>query len=588
MFKLFRVLSPKEYILAVMVVLLICCQVFLDLSLPDYMSEITMLVQTEGSALAEIYTAGGKMLVCAFGSLICTVLAAGIAAKIASQFSFITRSKVFEKVMAFSMNEVNTFSISSLITRTTNDITQVQMLIIIGMQMLVKAPLTAIWAIYKISNKNMTFTIATCIGIAILVTIVARCLSIAMPKFKIMQTLTDNINKVSKERLDGLDVVRAYNAEAYEAEKFEACNEELTSTNRFIGKTMAFLMPSIQTISNGLILAIYILGASLINEAVGMDKMTLFSDMIVFSSYAMLIIMAFVMLCMVFMMIPRATVSAKRINEVLDTKESIVEGEQTDGVSGKTGEIEFKNVDFKYPNGEDYVLHDISFTAKKGEVIAFIGSTGCGKTTLINLVARFYDVTSGEILVNGVNVKEYKKSALTNIIGYVSQKATLFTGTIKSNIIFGDNMKMAMDNGLSMAMDTSQATEFVSNLDNKEEAHVAQGGGNLSGGQKQRVSIARAIYKRPEILIFDDSFSALDYKTDRKLRDELHKTCGDATRLIVGQRIGTIKDADKIIVLDDGKIAGMGKHQELLVNCEVYKQIALSQLSEEELAHGER
>ncbi len=588
MFKLFQVLSPKEYILSVMVILLICFQVFLDLSLPDYMSEITMLVQTEGNALGDIYTAGGKMLFCAFGSLICTVLAAGIAAKIAAQFSFITRSMVFEKVMSFSMNEVNTFSISSLITRTTNDITQVQMLIIIGMQMLVKAPLTAIWAIYKISNKNMTFTIATCIGVAILVTIVARCLTIAMPKFKIMQTLTDNINKVSKERLDGLNVVRAYNAESYEAEKFEVCNEELTSTNRFIGKTMSFLMPSIQTISNGLILAIYLLGASLINEAVGMDKLTLFSDMVVFSSYAMLIIMAFVMLCMVFMMIPRATVSAKRINEVLDTKESVIEGEKTEGVTGKTGEIEFRNVSFKYPNGEDYVLQDISFTAKKGEVVAFIGSTGCGKTTVINLVPRFYDVTDGEILVNGVNVKEYKKSTLTNIIGYVSQKATLFTGTVKSNIIFGDNMKLAMEGGLATALDTSQATEFVSGLDKKEEAHVAQGGGNLSGGQKQRISIARAIYKQPEILIFDDSFSALDYKTDRKLREELSKTCGDATRLIVGQRIGTIKDADKIIVLDDGQIAGMGKHQDLLKECEVYKQIALSQLSEEELSHGER
>ncbi len=392
---------------------------------------------------------------------------------------------------------------------------------------------------------------------------------------------------MSKESLDGLNVVRAYNAEEYQARKFEKANKELTNTNLFTSRTMSFLMPSIQMISSGLVLAVYLVGATLINEAVGPDKIILFSDMIVFSSYAMQVIMSFMMLVMVFMLLPRASVSARRINEVLDTKDSIVEGSATEGLENRQGEIEFKNVSFKYPLAEDYVLKNISFTAKKGEVVAFIGSTGCGKSTVINLLPRFHDVSEGEVLVNGLNVKEYTKNALNSLIGYVSQRSVLFTGTIKSNVAFGDNDSPKKDKeDLASSIDIAQASDFVTNLEDNYNAHVAQGGRNFSGGQKQRISIARAVYREPEIFIFDDSFSALDYKTDRKLRETLQEECKDATMLLVGQRIGTIKDADKIIVLEDGEIAGMGKHRDLLENCDVYKQIALSQLSEEELKNG--
>ncbi|MFI3253503.1 MAG: ABC transporter ATP-binding protein [Eubacteriales bacterium] len=587
MLKLFKNLDKSDFVLVAFIICLIFAQVYLDLALPDYMSEITKLVQTEGSAMEDIYQAGGKMLLCALGSLSIAVVVAVCAAKIAANFSFITRGKIFEKVMGFSMKEVNSFSTSSLITRTTNDITQIQTLIVMGMQMMIKAPLTAIWAIYKISNNNGTFTLATGIAMAILMAVVSVCLSLAIPRFRSLQTLTDNVNQVAKTRLDGLAVVRAYNAEAYEDEKFEVVNQDITSTNLFVGRTMSFLMPSIQSISSGLTLSFYLLGASLINQAAGMEKLTIFSDMVVFSSYAILIIMSFIMLCMVFMMYPRAAVAGKRINEVLDSTPTIQEGTKEDGLAGKKGEVEFKNVSFKYPDADDYVLKDISFTAKHGEIVAFIGSTGCGKSTVLNLVPRFYDVTQGEVLINGINVKQYKKTALNGLIGYVSQRATLFTGTVKSNVIFGDNEDNAHDEEhLENSLETAQAEEFVQSLDGQEDAAVAQGGGNFSGGQKQRISIARAIYRDPEIFIFDDSFSALDYKTDRKLRDTLNIECKESTRLIIGQRIGTIKDADKIVVLDCGRIVGMGKHFDLLENCEVYKQIALSQLSEEELSHG--
>ncbi len=587
MIKLFKSLDKSDFVLMAFILVLICGQVYLDLALPDYMTEITKLVQSEGSVMEDIYLAGAKMLGCAFGSLAIAIVVAVFAAKIAANFSYITRGKVFEKVMGFSMREVNSFSASSLITRTTNDITQVQMLIVMGMQMMIKAPLTAIWAITKISNNNTDFTIATGIAMVILLSIVGTCLSMAIPRFRSLQTLTDNVNRVAKARLDGLAVVRAYNAEAYEDEKFEVVNEDITSTNLFVGRTMSFLMPSIQTISSGLTLSIYLIGASLINQAVGMDKLTIFSDMVVFSSYAILIIMSFLMLCMVFMMYPRAAVAAKRINEVLDSIPSIEEGTREEGLAGKQGEVEFKNVSFKYPDADDYVLKDINFTANHGEIVAFIGSTGCGKSTVLNLVPRFYDATQGEILINGVNVKEYKKTALNGLIGYVSQRATLFTGTVKSNVIFGDNAIHAHEaEHLENSLETAQAEDFVHNLEGQEEAPVAQGGGNFSGGQKQRISIARAIYRDPEFFIFDDSFSALDYKTDRKLRETLNQECKGATRLIIGQRIGTIKDADKIIVLEFGKIVGMGTHRDLLQTCDVYKQIALSQLSEEELKHG--
>lgn len=585
MVELFKNLSSKELLLFILVVLLTCTQVYFDLSLPDYMSEITMLVQTEGSEMSSIYDAGFKMLGCALASLLLAVTISLCASKVASNFSYITRAKVFEKVMSFSPKEVNSFSISSLITRTTNDITQIQLFVVMGMQLMVKAPLTAIWAMAKISSKNSSFMIATGIALVILVSIVGTCLGRAIPRFKILQTLTDNVNKVAKQRLDGLSVVRAYNAENYEEEKFEVVNNDMVSTNLFVGRTMSFLMPSIQSISSGLTLSIYIIGAFLIDQAIGMDKMTIFSDVVVFSSYAMLIIMSFMMLCMVFMIYPRASVAAKRVNEILDTQNTINDGTKTKGDANKTGEVEFKNVSFKYPGAEDYVLKNISFKAEQGEVVAFIGSTGCGKSTALNLISRCYDATEGEVLVNGVNVKDYTKSALNKFIGYVSQKAVLFSGTIKSNVTFGDNDNIestAIDNAIT----TAQATEFVDGLENKTESPVAQGGGNLSGGQKQRISIARAIFRKPEIFIFDDSFSALDYKTDRKLRQTLNDVCKDSTRLIIGQRIGTIKDADKIIVLEFGEIVGIGKHSELLQSCEVYKQIALSQLSEEELNHG--
>ncbi len=585
MLKILKNLTKTEFLLAASVVVLTCLQTFLDLTLPDYMSEITLLVQTEGSEMADIISAGLMMLACALGSLAISIIVAIVAARVASNFSFITRSRVFGKVMSFSMKEVNSFSTSSLITRTTNDITQVQLLIVMGLQVLIKAPITAVWAIVKIANKNFSWTMVTAIAVVVLLSIVGVCLTLAVPRFKRLQTLTDNINRVARENLDGLAVVRAYNAEEYQEAKFEKANSELTDTNLFTARTMSFLMPSIQMISNGLVLAIYLVGAVMINEAVGMDKMTLFSDMVVFSSYAMQVIIAFMMLVIVFMLLPRASVSARRINEVLEEKQTIIEGDKTDGIEGKLGEVEFRNVSFKYPDAEDYVLKDITFTAKSGEVVAFIGSTGCGKSTVVNLVPRFYDVTQGEVLVNGRNVKEYTKNALNGFIGYVSQRATLFTGTVKSNVVFGDNETETSDHDdLISSIETAQAQEFVSEMSEGYESHIAQGGRNLSGGQKQRLSIARAVYREPEIFIFDDSFSALDYKTDRQLRETLSNECGDSTRLIVGQRIGTIKDADTIIVLEDGEIVGMGRHNDLLKNCDVYKQIALSQLSEEELA----
>ena len=584
MYKVLKNLSRIDYIFIGLIVLLTLFQINFDLSLPDYMSDITMLIQTEGSLINDVLLAGFKMLLCALGSLIIAIIVAVLASRIGSSFSYVTRSKVFNKVLSFSMSDVNKFSTSSLITRTTNDITQVQMLLIIGMQMLIKAPITAIWAIHKISNKSESWTMLVGICVMILFIIVSICLSLAIPRFKRIQVLTDNINRITRENLDGLNVVRAYNAEEYQINKFEVGNKELTDVYVFTARTMSFLMPSIQMISNALVLGVYIIGAILINDAIGLNKMELFSNMVVFTSYAMQIIMSFMMLVMVFMNLPRASVSAKRINEVLEMDTLIKEGNREHGDNKHLGEVEFKNVSFKYPDAEDYIIKNVSFKANKGEVIAFIGSTGCGKSTIVNLVPRFYDVTEGEVFVNGYNVKEYKKNTLNNMIGYVSQKATLFTGTIKSNVMFGNNGLPDNINNFESSINTAQAIDFIDNLDDKFDSYVAQGGKNLSGGQKQRLSIARAIYRDPKIFIFDDSFSALDYKTDKKLRYALNETCKDTTRLIVGQRIGTIRDADKIIVLEDGIVVGIGKHKDLLNNCEIYKQIALSQLSEKELA----
>lgn len=585
MVKLLKKLTWKDFILAAVAFVFIIVQVWLSLTMPDYMSEITKLVQTKGSKMNDILIAGGKMLACALGSLLAAVCTSICASKISSNFSANLRGQVFHKVQSFSMEEIGNFSTASLITRSTNDITQVQMLIVMGLEVLLKAPIMAVWALCKISTKNWQWTASTGVAVVVLLSFVGVCVAVALPKFKKLQSLTDNLNRVTRENLTGLNVVRAYNAEGYQQKKFNDANDELTKTQLFANRTMGTMMPGIQMVMNGLMLAIYWIGAYLISNAQMFDKLTIFSDMIVFTQYAMQVVMSFMMLVMIFVLLPRASVSAKRINEVLDMPLSIKDGTKENGIDGKKGEVEFRNVSFCYPDAEKDVIEDISFTAHKGETIAFIGSTGCGKSTVINMIPRFYDATKGEVLVDGVNVKEYTQKALRNKIGYVSQKAVLFTGSIKSNVAYGDNgTKGFTDDVVKQAIETAQVKEFVDKTDGGVDAFVAQGGSNFSGGQKQRLSIARAICRHPEILIFDDSFSALDYKTDRVLRDTLRKTCADATRFIVAQRIGTIRDADKIIVLDDGKIAGMGKHNELMETCEVYRQIAYSQLSKEELA----
>lgn len=585
MIKLLKNLTKKEWGLAFLAVVFVVITVRMELAMPEYMSEITMLVQTSGSTMSEILTAGGKMLLYALGSLAASVAVSICASRISSGFSATLRSRLFRKVQSFSMEEIGHFSTASLITRSTNDVVQVQMLIVMGLQMLLRAPIMAVWAICKIADKSWQWTFSTGVAVVVLLCVVGVCVSVALPKFKKMQTLTDNLNRVTRENLTGLRVVRAYNAESYQENKFEKANTELTDTNLFAQRTMAFMMPSIQLVMSGLSLVIYWVGSLLINKAGLFDKINLFSDMMVFSQYAIQVVMSFMMLVMIFMLLPRVLVAAKRINEVLDTEITIKDGTATEGAKGKTGEVEFRDVSFRYPDAEGNVLEHITFTAKKGETVAFIGSTGCGKSTVINLIPRFYDATEGQVLVDGVDVKEYSQKALRNKIGYVSQKATLFTGTIRSNVAYGDNGKPEPSlEAVKDAVATAQSTDFVEKMENSYDGYVSQGGANLSGGQKQRISIARAIAKKPEILIFDDSFSALDYKTDRVLRKTLDEKCRDTTRLIVAQRIGTIRDADKIIVLDEGKIAGMGKHEELMENCEVYRQIALSQLSKEELA----
>lgn len=584
MIKLLKNLPKRNWLMMLFAIGFVVLQVWLDLTIPDYMADITALVQTDGSKMADIMAAGGKMLLCAFGSLAATVVVAIISSRIASDFSAVLRANLFNKVQGFSMEEIGRFSTASLITRSTNDVTQVQMFVTMGFQVLIKAPILAIWAVCKISAKSWQWTFSTGVAVAVLLIIVGLCVSIALPKFKKLQELTDDINRVTRENITGINVVRAYNAEKYQESKFETANNNLTKTQLFTSRTMSFMMPGIQLIMSGLPLAIYWIGAYLINKADMMSKITLFSDMVTFSSYAMQIVMAFMMMVMVFIILPRASVAAKRINEVLDTEATIEDGDKDIKDSGIRGEIEFKNVNFKYPDAEDYVLSDISFSVKKGETLAIIGATGCGKSTVINLIPRFYDVTEGEVLVDGVNVKDYKQKELRNKIGYVSQKATLFGGTVKSNIAYGDNGKDGfMESDIVDSVYVAQASEFVEKMGEGYDSYIAQGGGNLSGGQKQRLSIARAVCRHPEIFIFDDSFSALDYRTDRALRSALKKECADATKIIVAQRIGTIRDADKIIVLENGTIAGMGKHDELMKNCEVYRQIAYSQLSKEEL-----
>ena len=587
MLKILKYLTKKDYLFVFFSLIFVIGQVYLDLKLPDYMSEITRLVQTPNSQMSEIITAGGYMLLCALGSLVASFIVGYFAARIAANLSWRLRSNVYDKIEGFSMAEINKFSTASLITRSTNDVTQVQNFIAMGLQLLMKAPLTAVWAISKILGKGWEWTAATGIALAVILLLILTIMIFVVPRFKKVQGLTDKLNLVTRENLMGIRVVRAYNAENYQSEKFEKVNNDVTKNNLFINRSMGVMMPGMMFVLNLLNLAIYTIGAYLINNAALQDKMTLFSNMIVFSSYSMQVIMSFIMLTVIFIMMPRASVSASRILEVLNTEESIVDGHGEVEHTTDAGEIEFKNVSFKYPDADDseYVLRDISFKAKAGETVAIIGSTGSGKTSLINLIPRFYDVSEGEVLVGGVNVKHYKQKHLNNLLGYVHQKAVLFTGNVSSNVAYGDNGKGKYSHkDVQDAIDIAQGTEFVSKMENTYKASIAQGGTNVSGGQRQRLSIARAICRKPNIYIFDDSFSALDYKTDRKLRSVLKKETKGATNLIVAQRIGTIIDADKIIVLDEGQIVGMGTHKELMESCKVYQEIAYSQLSKEELA----
>lgn len=584
MVKLSKNFTRRDWLFMALSIACIVVQVWLEMTIPGYMSEITAMVQTPGSAMADILAAGGKMLLCALGSLGAACIVAILVSRISSNFSAALRQRLFSKVQGFSLEEIGKFSTASLITRSTNDVTQVQLLVVLGLQVIVKAPITAVWAICKILGKSWQWTLTTGVAVLVLLAIVGVCMVLVMPKFKQLQRLTDDLNRVTRENLNGLRVVRAYNAEDYQERKFEGANGILTSTQLFTSRTMAFLMPGIQMVMSGLTLAIYWVGAYLVQSAGMAEKIFVFSDMVVFSQYAMQVVMAFMMLVMIFVLLPRAMVSAKRILEVLDTENTIQDGRLTETAPEHRGEVEFRNVSFRYPDAEKYVLQNISFTARRGETVAFIGTTGCGKSTVINMIPRFYDATEGEVLVDGVNVRDYQEQALRNKIGYVSQKAVLFSGTVKSNVAFGDKGRGGFrDEDIVEAIDTAQAADFVENMPEGYDGYIAQGGTNLSGGQKQRLSIARAICRRPEILIFDDSFSALDYKTDQILRKALDAACGDVTRLIVAQRIGTIRDADRIIVLEDGEIAGMGTHETLMRDCEAYRQIAYSQLSKEEL-----
>lgn len=581
--KLFKNFTKKDFFFICICILLIVFQVWLELKMPDYMSAITRLVQTEGNSMGDIVLQGAYMLLCALGSLVSAVIVGYFASNLASNFSKTLRDKVFSKVLRFSTKEMKELETSSLITRTTNDITQVEMLISMGLQMIVKAPIMAVWAILKIVNKGIEWSILTAVCVLILLTTIGILMMIVLPRFARVQKLIDKVNGVTRENLTGIRVVRAFNAESFQEGRFEKINTELTNMQLFNQRCFSIMQPIMMLIMNGLTLGIYFIGAHLIEAALMSEKITLFSNMVVFSSYGMQVISSFLMLAMIFMMWPRANISAKRINEVLLKEESIVDG-TFDRDTKEIGTVEFKNVSFKYPDADEYLLKNISFKVNKGETIAFIGSTGSGKSTLINLVPRFYDATEGEILVDGVNVKEYKQEILHNKLGYIPQKAVMFTGSVTENVTYGDNGREEITKEqVKEAIRVAQGTDFVEKMENTYDAHIARGGTNISGGQKQRLAIARAIAREPEIYIFDDSFSALDYKTDATLRKELKKYTKDATSMIVAQRIGTILNADTIVVLDNGECVGMGTHKELLKSCEVYKEIALSQLSEEEI-----
>ena len=587
MLKVLKYLNKQQWSWVGISILFIVGQVWLDLKMPDYMSAITTLVQTEGSAMSDILIQGGYMLLCALGSMAFSVIVGYFSAKTAAGLAKTLRGNVFDKTIGFSLEDIDHFSTASLINRSTNDITQIQNVVAMGLQVVVKAPIMAVWAIVKIAGKDYwQWTATTAVAVFILIIVLAITLIFALPRFKKIQGLTDNLNRVTREHLTGIRVVRAYNAEQYQEDKFAKANDEVTVTNMTANRVMALMSPTMTLISSGITLIVYWIGAYLI-EAAGIGaKLGIFSDMVVFSNYAIQVIQAFMLLNMIFIMMPRAQVSARRICEVLDTQSRIHDGNKAIS-SGEQGSIEFKNVSFRYPSASADALHHISFTAKKGETVALIGSTGCGKTTLINLIPRFYDATQGQVLVDGADVRDYTQKELRNRIGYVSQKAVLFSGTVSSNIAFGENGKEAIDaQGVREAVSIAQATEFVERMEGTYNAPIAQGGTNISGGQKQRLSIARAVARKPEILIFDDSFSALDYKTDRTLRTILHQKTKDTTKLIVAQRISTIKDADQILVLDHGRIVGKGTHTELLKNCPEYLEIAQSQLSKEEIENG--
>lgn len=580
-------LPKKDWLLTIVTILLVAGSVWFDLKLPDYMQDIVLAMQTNPDDIfAAILIIGVKMLLCALGSLLVSIAVIIFSAKISADYSYSVREKLYSSVQNFSLYEINKFSTASLITRSTNDVTQVQNILSFGLHAFVKAPIMAVFAILKIANKQWQWTFTTGCAIVFVCIILVVCYLFALPRFKKIQTLTDNINRVTRENLTGLKVIRAYNAENFQKEKFEKANDEITNNNLVANRVMALMGPSMMFAMNTLAAVVYLVGAFVINSTGDFyEKGVLFSEMIAFSAYAMQVIMSFIMLNVIFIMAPRAIVASNRINEVIDTKPSITDGPLEESPSDKAGEVEFKNVSFKYPDASGEVLSDITFSAHKGETVAIIGSTGCGKSTLINLIPRLFDVTSGEVLVDGVNVKEYKLNTLHNKVGYISQKALLFSGTINTNVAFGSNgTKGYEEEDVKEAVEIACATPFVEAKPGGFEASVSQGGANVSGGQKQRLSIARAVCRKPEILIFDDSFSALDYKTDKKLRSSLKNSLSGTTNIIVAQRIGTIKDADQIIVLDEGKIVGLGKHKDLLKNCNVYKEIALSQLSEEELA----
>lgn len=588
MLRILKHLRWKEWLLVAACVVLIVGQVQLDLALPDYMSEITRLVQTEGSQMSDILLAGGKMLLCALGSMLLTVCTTFFTAQIASRFSARLRGEMYRKVVGFSNEEINRFSTASLITRTTNDISQLQMFFSFGMQSLIKAPIMAFIAVGKISTKSWEWSLLTGGVIAFVCVLLVFIMLYAVPRMKKMQTLTDNLNRITRENLTGLQVVRAYNAENYQEGKFAKANEEMTRNSQQANIAMSVMNPGMNLAMNGLTLGIYWIGAALISAiavtspAAMMERIGLFSDMVVFMQYAMQVIMAFLMLVMIFVMLPRVTVSASRVNEVLDTKARIVDGKETQGKPGMKGEIEFRDVSFRYPDADGDAIHHISFTAHHGQTVALIGATGCGKSSIINLIPRLYDATSGQVLVDGVDVRDYTQDALRSKIGFVPQKAFLFSGTVSSNVGYGEDN--ASGAAIRKAVAVAQAAEFVESPEVGYSGTVAQGGSNFSGGQKQRLSIARAVARDPEILVFDDSFSALDYKTDHALRQALREQTSGTTNIIVAQRIGTIRDADCILVIEDGAIVGKGTHRELMENCKVYQEIAHSQLSKEELA----